>query len=170
MIQFIKVSAAGHRAWLRRVGRESGQASRIYLKWYYPMEAAVSRRPQKEMTVFVHEQTLATRGTPRNSHGHRHFAGVDVGKKLRSKVTNTTSFVPMRPGETCRLHHSGVGSGGRRPWLQGQVRSRKLHFALSVISSSPALLLPWQSQGSGASSRLLYLQYSNAVLILTTLG
>lgn len=69
------------------------------------------------------------------------------------------------------LHYSEVGRGGRRPWLQGQMKFRKLHLALCDlfrVSSTLAATAAWGDRGLPA--RLRGLQFRPAALVLTALS
>lgn len=71
--------------------------------------------------------------------------------------------------ETGMLHYSEVGRGGRRPWLQGQTKFRKLHLALCdlFVFSTLAATAAW---GVGGFARLRALQFRPAVLVFTALS
>lgn len=145
MMQFIKVSISGSQAWLRRVGRGPEGVSRIYPTQRHPVEAAVSSRPQKELAMLVHEHARATFGAPRNSPGGQVLCGSRGKEELKKQGHECDLICPYDTWENShtlllRPSSSKVGSGGRMPWLQGQVRSRKIHFALETSSFLVLLL------------------------------
>lgn len=90
--------------------------------------------------------------------GHGHFAGLEVGKNLRNKVMNVTSFVPMGPVEICILRYCSptlmtlAVEGHVSVVRTGEVCKSPL---CPWRSSHLQHLLPWQPRRSVTSSLAL---------------